>query len=185
MTQLECVDLVIIGSGPAGAVMAHEAAKRGKRCLVLERGPRVDSTGLHSHMQELHTIPRLYKDGGLFLTAEMDMFILQGTCVGGSSMLANMVMMRPAKDVFERWRKLGAGVRWEQLTPLFDEVERDLNVQTPQAHNVSPSSALFKAAAERLGLTPGFMKKALGACDGCGYCNVACTLGTRPCSATA
>ena len=98
MTQLECVDLAIVGSGPAGAVMAHEAARRGKRCLVLERGPRVDSTGVHAHMQELHTIPRLYKDGGLFLTAEMDMFILQGTCVGGSSMLANMVMMRPATE---------------------------------------------------------------------------------------
>jgi choline dehydrogenase-like flavoprotein len=179
MTQLERVDLAIVGSGPGGAVVAHEAAKRGLRCLVLERGPRVDSTGVHAHMQELHSIPSLYKDGGLFLTAEMDMFILQGTCVGGSSMLANMVMMRPAPAVLERWRALGAGVSWELLAPLFDEVERELKVQQPAAHNVSHSSALFKAAAERLGLAPSFMRKALGACDGCGYCNVACTLGTK------
>lgn len=179
MTQVERVDVAIVGSGPGGAVMAHEAAKRGLRTLVLERGPHVESTGVHDDMQELRTIPRLYKDGGLFMTAEMQMFILQGTCVGGSSVLANMVMMRPAPEVFEAWRRLGAGVTHAMLEPLFDEVERELGVGTPAPTNVSKSSALFKSAAERIGLRPGYMTKALGACDGCGYCNVACTLGSK------
>jgi choline dehydrogenase-like flavoprotein len=179
MTQVERVDVAIVGSGPGGAVMALEAAKRGLRTLVLERGPHVESTGVHSDMQELRTIPRIYKDGGLFMTAEMDMFILQGTCVGGSSVLANMVMMRPAQAVFDAWRKAGAGVTHAMLDPLFDEVERELGVSTPAPANVSKSSALFKSAAERIGLRPGYMTKALGACDGCGYCNVACTLGSK------
>ena len=159
--------------------MAYEAAKRGLRTLVLERGPNVESTGVHDDMQELRTIPRIYKDGGLFMTAEMDMFILQGTCVGGSSVLANMVMMRPSPEVFDSWRKLGAGVNYNMLAPLFDEVERELTVETPAASNVSRSSALFKSAAERIGLRPGYMMKALGDCDGCGYCNVTCTLGAK------
>jgi choline dehydrogenase-like flavoprotein len=179
MTQVERVDVAIVGSGPGGAVMAYEAAKRGLRVLVLERGPHLESTGVHDDMQELRTIPRIYKDGGLFMTAEMDMFILQGTCVGGSSVLANMVMMRPAPEVFDTWRRLGADVTLGMLSPLFDEVERELSVEPPAAHNVSKSSALFKSAAERIGLRPGYMSKALGACDGCGYCNVACTLGTK------
>lgn len=179
MTQIERVDVAIIGSGPGGAVMAHEAAKRGLSTLVLERGPQIDSTGVPEDMQELRTIPRIYKDGGLFMTAEMDMFILQGTCVGGSSVLANMVMMRPSADVFDTWRRLGAGVSYAALAPLFDEVERELGVQTPTSHNVSVSSALFKSGAERIGLRPAYMNKALGDCDGCGYCNVACTIGTK------
>ena len=177
MTQLERVDIAIVGSGPGGAVVAHEAAKRGLRTLVLERGPYVNPEAMDMH--ELRTIPKLYKDGGLFLTAEMDMFILQGTCLGGSSTLANMVMMRPRKEVFDDWRKLGADAHAGDFEPLFDEIERELDVQLPAVHNVSHSSALFKAAAERLGLTPRYMNKALGACDGCGYCNVVCTLDTK------
>jgi len=178
MTKTERVDVAIIGSGPGGAVVAHEAAKRGLSTLVLERGPYVDpnTTDLH----ELRTIPRLYKDGGLFMTAEMDMFILQGTCVGGSSVLANMVMMRPQPQIFEHWRMLGASARYEELEPLFAEVERELNVQQPALKNVSKSSALFKAAAERAGFAPRYMRKALGdACDGCGYCNVICNIDTK------
>ena len=30
-------DFVIVGAGLFGAVFAHEATKRGKKCLVLER----------------------------------------------------------------------------------------------------------------------------------------------------
>jgi len=178
MTKTERVDIAIIGSGPGGAVVAHEAAKRGLSTLVLERGPHVDPTSADLH--ELRTIPRLYKDGGLFMTAEMDMFILQGTCVGGSSVLANMVMMRPQPQIFEHWRMLGAAAPYAEIEALFSEVERELNVQQPSLKNVSKSSALFKAGAERAGFAPRYMRKALGdACDGCGYCNVICNIDSK------
>jgi choline dehydrogenase-like flavoprotein len=177
MNHVERVDLAIVGSGPGGAVIAHEAGKRGLSTLLIERGPYVDAKDMH--LDELRMIPRLYKDGGLFMTAEMDMFILQGSCVGGSSVLANMVMMRPPKHVIEHWRALGANVHMETLEPYFEEVERELEVQPAAAKNVSRSSLLFKAAAEQIGFAPRFMNKALGACDGCGYCNVACTIDTK------
>lgn len=177
MTRGEQVDVAIVGSGPGGAVIAHEAAKRGLSTLVLEQGPHLRSQDMH--LDELRMIPRLYKDGGLYLTAEMDMFILQGTCVGGSSVLANMVMMRPPRSVFDTWRSLGADIDLIRLEPYFEEIERELDVRPAPASNISRSSALFKLAAERLGLTPRYMNKALGACDGCGYCNVACTIDSK------
>jgi choline dehydrogenase-like flavoprotein len=177
MTKLERVDVAIVGSGPGGAVIAHEAAKRGLSTLVLERGPRVSSKDMTQ--RELLMIPRLYKDGGLFLTAELDMFILQGSCVGGSSVLANMVMMRPAASVFDAWRNTGAAVSFEDLAPHFEQIERELEVRPASVNNVSRSSAVFKTAAEQLGFTPRYMNKALGACDGCGYCNVACMLDSK------
>ena len=34
------IDVLIVGSGLYGCVMAHELAKRGKHCLVLERPRR-------------------------------------------------------------------------------------------------------------------------------------------------
>jgi hypothetical protein len=49
------------------------------------------------------------------------------------------------------------------LAPLFDEVERELSVATPATTNVSRSSARLEAAAEFIGLRPGYMTKALGA----------------------
>ena len=177
MTQTQHVDVAIVGSGPGGSVIAHEATKRGLSTLLIERGPLCTASDMHRH--ELRMIPRLYKDGGLFLSAEMDMFILQGSCVGGSSVLANMVMMRPPRAAIANWTALGADLDFARLEAHFSDIERELCVQLPAASNVSRSSALFKAAAERLGMQPRYMEKALGACDGCGYCNVACTLDTK------
>jgi choline dehydrogenase-like flavoprotein len=178
MTQrTERVDVCIIGSGAGGSVIAHEAARRGLSTLVLERGPRVSPADLKH--DELEMIPRLYKHGGMQLNASLDLFILQGSCVGGSTVLSNMVMMRPDDSVFAAWSRAGAEHSLEALTPHFDAVAHELEVDWPSPSNVSQSAWRFKQAAERLGLTPEWMSKALGACRGCGYCNVGCTFGTK------
>jgi choline dehydrogenase-like flavoprotein len=174
MARTERADIAIVGSGPGGAAVACLAARAGRSTLVLERGPYVTSQDLRD--DELRAIPRLYKDGGLFLNAEMDMFILQGSCVGGSSQLANMVMMRPDASAMAAWRTLGADVPRDDFGAALDQIERELEVSRPNARNVSPSNRAFYDSAWQLGLQADWMNKALGACDGCGYCNVHCSI---------
>lgn len=176
-TRTESVDLCIVGSGAGGSVIAYEAARRGLRTLVLERGPRVAPHQM-SH-DELEMIPKLYKHGGLQMTSTMDLFILQGSCVGGSTVLSNMVMLRPEPSVFEAWSRFGADYDVSALSARYDEVGRELEVSYPPSENVSMSSRLFAQGARALRFQPQMMLKALGSCSGCGFCNVGCTFGSK------
>ena len=173
----EHVQVCVVGSGAGGGVAAYEAARRGLSTLVLERGPRVRPHEM-SH-DELRMIPRLYKDGGLQMNASLSMFILQGACVGGSTVLSNMVMLRPDPEVFERWRGLGVRIDSSHLDAAFEKVDRLLTPDFPDADTVSRTSTMFLRAAREVGRNPEWMKKSLGACRGCGYCNVGCTFDTK------
>lgn len=175
--RTEIVDVCVIGSGAGGAVIAHESARRGLRTLILERGPYVRSEAM-SH-RELEMIPRLYKDGGLQLNSGMNMFIMQGSCVGGSTVLSNMVLLRAGERVLEEWRRFGADVATLDLVRGYERVERDLEAAIPHPSNVSRSSRLFMEGAKALGLDPRWMLKALGDCVGCGDCNIGCGFGTK------
>lgn len=173
----EDVDVCIIGSGAGGSLMAREAAVRGLRTLVLERGPRVSAAEMDD--SELTMIPRIYKDGGLQLNTAMDLFILQGSCVGGSTVLSNMVMIRPDRDVVERWRGLGLKVAWSDIVSQFERIERELEAKPARSENVSGTSRAFLQGAHELGLHPAWMNKALGSCVGCGLCNIGCVFDTK------
>ncbi|MGH7285774.1 MAG: FAD-dependent oxidoreductase [Polyangiaceae bacterium] len=175
--RLECVDVCIIGSGAGGAVVAHAAAKRGLKTLVLERGPYVRSSEMTASEAEM--IPRLYKDGGLQLNTALDFFILQGSCVGGSTVVSNMVLMRTGNEVFDRWRRFGAELERADIDSAYDEIERLLDARRPLPAAASRSTRLFEQGALQIGAAPRTMLKALGDCQACGDCNIGCAFNTK------
>lgn len=177
--RTEHADVCVIGSGAGGAVIAHAAAKRGLRTLVLERGPWVRTHEM-SH-DECTSFGRLYKDGALQMNTSMDMFVLQGSAVGGSTVLANMVMLRPPEHVLDGWASLGAVLDRDELARAFTFIEKTLGVtDRHDPANVSPSSRLLMRGAKAIGLEPRWMPKAVGNdCVGCGGCNLGCAFGTK------
>jgi choline dehydrogenase-like flavoprotein len=175
--RTERVDICIVGSGAGGSVVAFEAARRGLSTLVLERGPYVRASEMTE--SEVEMLPRLYKDGGLQLNASLDFFILQGACVGGSTVVSNMVLMRAADEVFHRWACLGAAVDVATMLASYETVERLLDARRQQSGSASRSTELFEEGARAIGLSPQKMLKALGACHACGNCNIGCTFDTK------
>src|SRR5438045_3229558 len=99
--------VAIVGSGAAGAVMAWRLACKGLKVVVLERGGREDpTTFVHS---EFRMMPRVYKHGGLQTTSNNDMVILQGSTVGGSTVINNAIWKRADLDtLLPKWKQLGA-----------------------------------------------------------------------------
>lgn len=170
-------DICIVGSGAGGALMAWQAAKRGLKTVVLERGPYMRASDMST--AESQMIPRLYKDGGMQMSTSMDLFIMQGSCVGGSTVISNMVLMRPEPKVFSRWRGLGADVRDDVMTDAFDQIEALLGATRREAKDLSETSRLFERGAKSLGYAPERMMKALGSCRACGNCNIGCTFDTK------
>jgi choline dehydrogenase-like flavoprotein len=175
--RTENVDVCIIGSGAGGAVVANAAAHRGLRTLVLERGPYVRASEMSASEAEM--IPRLYKDGGLQLNTALDFFILQGSCVGGSTVVSNMVLMRAGNEVFKRWRQFGAEIDPLTINAAYEEVERVLDARRPYPTAASRSTRLFEQGARDIGAAPKTMLKALGDCLACGDCNIGCVFNTK------
>jgi choline dehydrogenase-like flavoprotein len=173
----DTVDVCIIGSGAGGSVMACRAAQAGRSVLVVERGPYTRAAEMTD--RELEMIPRLYKDGGLHMNAGLDMFILQGTCVGGSTTLSNMVMMRAPEHVFTEWSRLGVRLDPASLARSYDTIDRELGTAEADASTHSGTTRRFVEGARSLGLSPEPMRKALGACRGCGNCNIGCSFDTK------
>ena len=176
MTSETC-DVCVIGSGAGGSVIACRAAQAGRSVVVIERGPYLRAAQMND--SEIEMIPRLYKDGGLHMNSGLDMFILQGTCVGGSTTLSNMVMMRAPEAVLPAWRSFGAELDPAAMARSYDTIERELGTAESDPTTHSGSTRRFVAGARSLGLSPRRMRKALGACRGCGNCNIGCAFDTK------
>jgi choline dehydrogenase-like flavoprotein len=176
VTDYTC-DVCVIGSGAGGSVIAHRAARAGRSVLVVERGPYLRAAQMND--SEIDMIPRIYKDGGLQMNTGLDMFILQGTCVGGSTTISNMVMMRAPDDVLSSWERFGAEVDAASLARSYDTIERELGTAESDVSTHSGSTRRFVEGARSLGLKPRRMRKALGACRGCGNCNIGCAFDTK------
>jgi choline dehydrogenase-like flavoprotein len=175
-SRLEC-DVCVIGSGAGGSVLACRAAQAGRSVLLVERGPYVRASQMSD--SEIDMIPLLYKDGGLQMNTGMDMFILQGTCVGGSTTLSNMVLMRAPDDVLAGWDRLGAAFDRADLMRSYETIEREIGASEASPSNASGGTRKFVEGARALGLSPLRMRKALGDCRGCGNCNIGCTFDTK------
>lgn len=126
MTAERRTDVAIVGSGAGGSVVAYHLAAAGAAVTVLERGPWVRPRDM-SH-DEPAMIARLYKDGGAQTNNEADMFVLQGQCVGGSTVLTNAVCFRMPEDVRRAFAGHGFVLSPDRLAAAYRRVETVLNV---------------------------------------------------------
>src|SRR3954471_24797164 len=94
-------DIVVVGSGAAGATLAYELARRGREVLVLERGPHVDPRDFTE--DEATQLSNLYADGALTLSTDFRFQVAQGMCVGGSTVVNNAVCFDLPQRVLDRW----------------------------------------------------------------------------------
>lgn len=170
-------DICVIGSGAAGAVVAYNLAKStGKRVVILEKGryfnPHEDFTNIEPEM-----IGSIYRDGGLEMTQDADLAVLQGVCVGGSTAINNGICFRTPPEVLAAWEKLGVRIDRKRLEDHFTEVERiieakALSTYTPPITNEG-ANRFFKGA-QRENLNPEWFTTNFRECGGSGYCNIGC-----------
>lgn len=77
-------DVVIIGSGAGGGMMAYLLAKEGLRVVVLEKGGYYNKDEFQQ-WSEVQGLEHLYEKGALCNTIDGNVTILAGSCVGGGS----------------------------------------------------------------------------------------------------
>jgi choline dehydrogenase-like flavoprotein len=177
-------DVAIIGSGAAGAVLAYVLTKEQKReVLLVEQGPYIRPDTLTN--RELDMVGRLYLDGGLQLTLDFGMHILQGSCVGGSTFVNNAICFR-LKDVpegariLDDWESRGAPLDREALWRSYEEVARVIQPAEIPEERMNLGAKLleqgFHVWRNEGGddLFHGRFLLNFKECLGAGYCNIGC-----------
>ena len=179
-TTLDC-DVVVVGSGAGGGVVAGVLAAAGKDVMVLEKGGyynEADFTQL-----EGDALARMYDAGGLLATDDLAMLILQGNCLGGGTVVNYTTSFHPPAAIRDEWaraHRLPHFTSREFLASL-DAVAARLGVNTDHAKPSGRDQCLIRGL-ERLRWHHGLLPRDVRGCpqdDGCGYCGMGCRQGAK------
>jgi choline dehydrogenase-like flavoprotein len=133
----ERFDVVVVGSGAGGGVVAGELADRDRRVLLLELGPHktaADFTRWEAKAAHDLWWPIRFAliDGG----AGGAVALIAGRCVGGSTTINTKVALRAHAKDFAKWHEAsglagatGAAFGSSDLDAHYDRVERRLGVR--------------------------------------------------------
>jgi choline dehydrogenase-like flavoprotein len=166
-------DLVVVGAGAGGAMVAREAARAGLRVVLVEEGPRMQTRDFTQREDEM--IPRLFQDAGARTTVDGAITVLQGRGVGGSTVHNTNLCKRAPDEVLDSWRL--DGWRAKDLAPHYEVVERDLSVSP--IDRVNRNNELLKMGAEKLGWKNARLAHNRIGCVGSGFCELGCSFDAK------
>ena len=167
-------DAVIVGSGAGGAVMAYELAKAGKQVIVLEAGDYVPSDQFNEELPAM--LEALYADHGTQTNKDGDLTILQGQCVGGSTVVNGCVAFRVPDFILDEWsRDHGlTSITRELLDPYYAKIEKYLAVHENGPHEINANSRKLAEGAEKLGWSVKPLQRNVKQCGLTGHCLAGC-----------
>ncbi|MDF1780303.1 MAG: GMC family oxidoreductase [Alcanivoracaceae bacterium] len=167
-------NVVIVGSGAGGSVVAYELARQGLSVLVLEAGPYVPSEKFSEDFTQ--SLEHLYADAGAQTNKEGDLLVLQGACVGGSTVVNACAAFRTPDFILRDWQeKFGlVGLSPESMLPYFERVEKHLSVEENGEHEIAKHSQLARQGANKLGWSVKPLKRNIRDCALTGHCLSGC-----------
>ncbi len=172
-------DVIVVGSGAGGAVVARELAEQGMKVLVLEEGPYV-SPEVYGRWRPMQSFRRMARSAGTTLAigtgGSPSISILAGSCVGGSSVLTGGVCFRIPDEVHAEWVDLlGTDSLSEAaMRPLYERVEAMVGVEEVPEHMRSRGTQLFGEGAAKVGYNLHPTRRNTSGCCGCSRCNFGC-----------
>src|SRR5215510_3195394 len=95
------VDVCVIGSGAAGAILAAKLAHAGKSAVLLETGGYYDGESMNQ--READMLPLLWHNAAANFTSNLRIAIAQGSCLGGSTVINDAVCFGIPELVINQW----------------------------------------------------------------------------------
>jgi long-chain-alcohol oxidase len=177
---LDC-DVAVVGSGAGGGVVAAELAARGKDVVVLEKGGYVREGDFTQREAEM--LERLYDAAGLRTTVDLGFLILQGSCLGGGTVVNYTTSFHPPGSLRDEWAAAHnlPNFRSTEFTRSLDAVAARLGVNTEHNAPSGRDRCLIRGL-DRLGWHHGLLPRNVRSCsqdDDCGYCGYGCRRGAK------
>lgn len=169
MTQQD-FDIIIIGAGSAGCVLANRLSARGDRVCVIEGGGSESAPNVRVPAGILSLYGNPKYDYAYVGVPQPELNnrripVNRGKALGGSSTINSMVFIRGACSDYDTWRDLGcAGWGWDDVLPVFKSLEHNMlgqsadwhgfdgEVYVDRARDPNPVSGMFVTAGRAVGL---------------------------------
>jgi choline dehydrogenase-like flavoprotein len=177
--EIDC-DVLVVGSGPGGAVVAKELAEAGRDVVLVEEGPPF---GKRDFTQEAGlSLHRTLREGGARV-ARGTLFVptMQAIALGGGSLINSAICARSPAFVFDKWAERSGtrALTREVLDPHYDRVERFLNVGPTDEAIQGERNLRFKKGCDALGISSGPTWRNVKGCKGSGECMTGCRNGAK------
>lgn len=168
-------DVVVVGAGSAGAVVAARLSERlDRRVLLLEAGPDHSSRDTPPALASANFVralgePKRFWDGLVAsrVRGTTPVPYLRGRGAGGSSAVNGMVSLRGMPADYDRWANdLGCeGWAWRDVADVFAAVERTLSVSTTPDPRKGPVARAFIDACLSAGMERSGSEAQVGVLD--------------------
>ena len=179
-------DVVIVGGGAAGSVLASRLAENANTSvLLLEAGPDYpDPANLPDEIKFGHTSFAESPDSehnwalrGTITEEQGEIHVAQGKVIGGGSSINGQAMQRGLPEDFDTWSSLG-NHEWsyDKVLPFFRKCESDLDIRDDYHGTDGPMPVRRRQSGE----LPDIQKAFHAACLQAGYGDVEDTNGSNP-----
>jgi len=174
-------DFVIVGTGAGGATAARVLSGAGRSVIMIEEGARLSPEERAAPLLEAMT--QSMRDLGTVATQGRAPFpLLTGRVVGGSTAINSGIVWRTPENVRRALSDdygLHALLDARQLERVFEQLERELEIDSVDAAVAGGNARLMAAASAALGLPGRAMRRNARRCEGSARCLQGCPRGAR------
>ena len=147
---MEC-DVLVVGSGAGGAVVADALTAAGRDLVILEEGPFLDHERVPASLSE--SLSRMWRCGGLTASiGNPPIPYVEGRCVGGGTEINTGIMQRTPDELLDEWARsyriteFGAAA----LAPYYDARAAAVGASLTEPP-LGEASNILREGAEALG----------------------------------
>lgn len=169
-------DVVIVGSGAGGGVVAGQLADAGIDVIVVEKGGYFAEDNFDG--DELTSTRNMYENKGLVTSRDLAMMVMAGSTLGGGTTINWSASFRTPDFVLEEWEQEYGVQTGPEYQAAMDAVTERLDVNTEES-TPNRQNAILEAGAEKLGLSWAVIPRNAHDCDDCGFCNYGCPVGAK------
>jgi choline dehydrogenase-like flavoprotein len=144
-------EILVIGSGPGGAITACLLAEAGRDVLLIEEGDHLPVSSCEPFSKD--EMLQKYRNGGQTVAlGKNKIAYVEGRCVGGGSEINSGLYHRTPPEILERWRKefQVEALTDAELLSHFATCESDVSV-SPLPHAAPLASLKLHDGARKLG----------------------------------
>lgn len=170
--QVQC-DVVIVGTGAGAGITAELLTRAGLDVVLIEEGPLRTSSDFNQKESEAYR--DLYQESAARRTMDGAISVLQGRCVGGTTVVNWASSFRTPDSTLAHWQEVFGLKEYttDLMRPWFEQAERRLNI-LPWEIPPNLNNEVLRTGAKKLGISAEVIPRNVKSCWNLGSCGLGC-----------